>query len=178
VQSAASLVHGDYTSTSARRRLEALADPPKINDPLKSVQGDTPLLRKEDVDQATSGQRRYAFINLWRPISIVEAKPLACCDAATTAEDDLIVFSLQYADRVGENYFAKHEDRHRWYYYPQMTPDEAMLIKQWDSAGRVGDGKERPSTSAFALHTAFVDPSSPPGAPDRESIEVRCVVLY
>ena len=27
------------------------------------------------------------------------------------------------------------------YYYPQMTPDEAMLIKQWDSAGRVGDGE-------------------------------------
>eukprot|EP00967_Tisochrysis_lutea_P004002 scaffold4782_cov32-Tisochrysis_lutea.AAC.2 len=47
-------------------------------------------------------------------LSQVEAKPLACCDAATTAEDDLIVFSLQYADRVGENYFAKHEDRHRW----------------------------------------------------------------
>jgi len=30
----------------------------------------------------------------------------------------------------------------------------------------------------FPLHTAFADPSSVEGSPDRESIEVRCVVMF
>ena len=48
--------------------------------------------------------------------------------------DDLVVFEIHYADRIGENYFAKHADAHRWYFYPALTRDEALLIKQWDSA--------------------------------------------
>ena len=36
---------------------------------------------------------------------------------------------------MGENYFAKPSPRHRWFYFPHMEGDEAMLIKQWDSAG-------------------------------------------
>ena len=32
--------------------------------------------------------------------------PLALCDAQTVEPDDLVVFEIHYADRVGENYFA------------------------------------------------------------------------
>ena len=32
--------------------------------------------------------------------------------------------------------------------------------------------------ATFALHSAFADPSSPPNAPDRESIEVRLLLIY
>ena len=85
------------------------------------------------------------------------------------------------ADRVGENYFAKPSPRHRWFYFPHMEGDEAMLIKQWDSAGdlaqrRKADGATPRST--FALHSAFADPTTTADAPDRESIEVRCIVIY
>ena len=30
----------------------------------------------------------------------------------------------------------------------------------------------------FSFHTAFTDPATPPDARDRQSIEVRCVLLY
>ena len=89
---------------------------------------------------------------------------------------------------AGENYFASHAPSHAWWYFPRMEPSEAMLIKQWDSAGDLASkggesGRESgagvdDSVSTFALHAAFADPSSPEDAPPRESIEVRCVVLY
>ena len=86
---------------------------------------------------------------------------------------------------IGENYFAKHSPQHQWYYYPAITSNEALLIKQWDSAGNLAltqgteaDAKAPEAPCTFSFHTAFEDPSTPPDAPDRWSIEVRCIVLY
>jgi len=169
VQEPAGLVHGDYTQSSAPRRLQQLGLPPKVNDALRSTLGDEPLLPPPMVEDALSGKKRFAFINVWRPISTVRSKPLACCDATTVTDDDLLVFSIHYADRVGENYFARHSPDHRWVYFSDMTPDEVLLLKQWDTD---------PSGAKFSLHTAFADPSSPASAPERESIEVRCVLIY
>ena len=44
-------------------------------------------------------------LNVWRNVSSapVQRSPLALCDAASTSVDDLIVFEIRYADRVGEN---------------------------------------------------------------------------
>ncbi|MGI9415186.1 MAG: CmcJ/NvfI family oxidoreductase, partial [Hyphomicrobiales bacterium] len=76
-------------------------------------------------------------------------------------------------------------DRHRWFFYPAMTRDEALLIKQWDSIGRLArtsgaeaDSGDDNEPCTFSFHTAFEDPATPPDAPDRWSIEVRCMVLY
>ena len=111
--------------------------------------------------------------------------PLALCDSQTVNPEDLVVFEIHYQDRLGENYFAKHAERHHWYYFPEMTRDEALLIKQWDSAGPLArsDGKQADvsdpqSPSTFSFHSAFEDPATPHGAPDRQSIEVRCIVIY
>ena len=101
--------------------------------------------------------------------------------------EDLVVFEIHYHDRVGENYFAKHAVQHSWWYYPAITRDEVILIKQWDSFGELArsagaradssvEGAQAPCT--FSFHTAFKDPTIPPGSPDRQSIEVRCIVLY
>jgi len=69
------------------------------------------------------------------------------------------------------------------YWYPEITRDEALLIKQWDSAGALarsngerGDNADEPCT--FSFHSAFVDPATRTDAPDRWSIEVRCLVIY
>ena len=66
-----------------------------------------------------------------------------------------------------------------------MTRDEALLIKQWDSAGEMArskgaraDAEGADLSSTFSFHSAFKDPATPPDAPDRWSIEVRCAVLY
>jgi hypothetical protein len=52
---------------------------------------------------------------LWRNIAAepVATQPLALCDAASVRPEDLVVFEIHYADRIGENYFAKHHDGHR-----------------------------------------------------------------
>ena len=86
------------------------------------------------------GEGRFALINVWRNIARepVAVHPLALCDAATVHPDDLVVFEVYYSDRTGENYLAKHSDGHRWYFYPAMTPEEALLIKQWGFCGRDG----------------------------------------
>jgi hypothetical protein len=115
VQQPARFVHGDYTLTSAPERLRQLAEPPKLNDTMRAVVGDKPLLSKEMLAAVEAGSR-WAIINVWRNIGSepVQAYPLACTDGMTVLPKDLVVFEIHYADRVGENYFAKHSPRHEW----------------------------------------------------------------
>jgi hypothetical protein len=114
---------------------------------------------------------RFAVINLWRPISgPVEESPLALCDAQSIARADLIATDLIYRDRIGETYALAYNPAHRWYYFPRMETSEAVLIKCYDSAE---DGRAR-----FAAHSAFDDPTSPPNARPRESIEARTLAFF
>lgn len=187
VQGPAHVVHGDYTLTSAPERLRRLAEPPRTNDTWRPViAASQSLLDPTQVEQAiTSG--RFAIVNLWRNIGTepVARNPMALCDGQTVRPDDLVVFEIHYADRIGENYFARHAATHEWSCYPAMTPDEALLITQWDSAGELAqsdgaaaDAANPDSPCTFSFHSAFEDPTTPDDAPDRWSIEVRCAVLY
>lgn len=185
VQGPARVVHGDYTLTSAPRRLRDLTRPPGANDTIAPLLRDGEALLDRDRTEHAIRDGRFAIINVWRNIVAepVETNPLALCDAATVHPEDLVVFEIHYSDRVGENYFARHADRHRWFMYPHLTRDEALLIKQWDSAGELarsegarGDIAGQPCT--FSFHSAFRDETTRDDAPDRWSIEVRCVVLY
>ncbi|MEL6964460.1 MAG: CmcJ/NvfI family oxidoreductase [Pseudomonadota bacterium] len=187
VQGPAHVVHGDYTLTSAPQRLKDLTKPPGKNDTLRKVLSEGEALLDAAAVERALASGRFGIINLWRNIAKepVATNPMALCDAASVRPEDLVVFEIHYSDRIGENYFARHSDGHQWYYYPAMTPDEALLIKQWDSAGAMArsQGAESDATTpdapcTFSFHTAFEDPSTPPDAPDRWSIEVRCMVLY
>ncbi len=188
VQAPAHMVHGDYTLDSAPQRLRDLGRPPTANDTLRPflAEGTSPI-PSERVDAALRDAGRFAIINVWRNIADrpVATHPLALCDAQTVAPEDLVVFEIHYEDRVGENYFAKHAPRHGWYTYPAVTREEALLIKQWDSGGALarssgaeGDARSGDAPCTFSFHSAFEDPRTPPDAPDRWSIEVRCAVLY
>lgn len=188
VQGPAHLVHGDYTLASAPERLQALARPPSGNDTLGSVlEPGQSLIDPELVRQATAEPGRFSIINVWRNIAAepVATHPLALCDARTVSPGDLVVFEIHYPDRVGENYFAKHAQGHRWVYFPRLSRDEALLIKQWDSAGTLArsrgtraDSSDRHAPCTFSFHSAFEDPSTPDDAPERWSIEVRCMALF
>jgi hypothetical protein len=143
-------VHNDYTSWSGRRR---------VTDHLEAAHA-AELLKG-----------RHAVINVWRPIRRpVEEAPLAVCDARSIGPEDLVATDLVYPDRTGEVYSLTYNRRHRWFYYPGMTPGEVLLIKTYDS---LEDGRAR-----FTAHTAFDDPTTSPGAAPRESIEVRALVFY
>lgn len=123
-------------------------------------------------DQAEALLRgRAEVINIWRPIrGPLRDAPLAVCDAASVAADDLIASDLVYRDRVGQIYAVRHRPQHRWYYVPEMQRDEVLLLKCYDSAR---DGRAR-----FAPHTAFVDPTAPDDVLPRESIELRTFVFH
>lgn len=146
----ARLVHNDYTPVSGPQRLRDLLGPVAAAEALK---------------------RRFAMINLWRPIQEpLRDAPLALCDARSVAPEDLVVSALIYPDRRGEVYRLTFSPQHRWFYFPDMRVEELVFIKCYDS---LEDGRAR-----FSAHTAFDDPSCPPGSPPRQSIEIRTLVLW
>jgi len=146
-------VHNDFTARSGFSRARAELTARGIED------ADTLL------------QHRFAVINVWRPITgPVQASPLAVCDAASIAPTDWVAGALVYRDRIGETYAVTYSSTHRWFYFPQLQRNEAILIKCFDSAE---EGRAR-----FTAHTAFDDPTTPPNAPPRESIELRSFVFY
>jgi hypothetical protein len=115
--------------------------------------------------------RRFAIIQVWRAINQpIESYPLALADAGSVAFDDLLVAERRYPNRVGQTYRLMYSARHRWYYFPRMRRDEALVFKVYDSET---DGRAR-----FTPHTSFEDPSSPPGAAPRQSIEARALAFF
>ncbi|KAK0630284.1 hypothetical protein B0T17DRAFT_556897 [Bombardia bombarda] len=133
--------------------------------------------------------------------------PLAVIDWRTTSPEDLVAVDLLYPKRQangddddddrgkevlpdaaslastdgyevkGETYGILPNGRHKFYYAKDMTPDEAMFIKCFDSRSEGQPGGKQ-GVAALTPHTAFVDPQTPAGTKPRESIEVRCLVFY
>jgi hypothetical protein len=142
-------VHNDYTAWSSPKRV-------------RDLMGD-------EAEELL--KRRFAIINLWRPIrGPVLESPLTLCDAQSLAEEDLVASDLRYPDRVGETYAITYNPNQQYYYFPKMQPDEPVLIRCFDSA--------QTGAARFSAHTGFDDPTSPPDAPPRESLEVRMLVFY
>ncbi|EGX90685.1 hypothetical protein CCM_07105 [Cordyceps militaris CM01] len=113
---------------------------------------------------------RVQIINVWRPIRTVRRDPLAVADAHSVPEADLVPRQLIYPNRNGETFSVRHSPGQRWYYRSGLAPDQALLIKCFDSKT---DGRAR-----RVPHTAFEDPDTPADAPTRESIEVRALVFH
>jgi hypothetical protein len=122
----------------------------------------------EEADALLAG--RAAIINVWRPIHHAARDwPLAFADARSIAPEDLIASDLIFPHRRGEIYGLAYNPDQRWRYVPDLTPDEAVLIKCWDSDPRV---------ARFTPHTAFADPTTPPDTPPRQSIEFRTMAFW
>jgi hypothetical protein len=116
-------------------------------------------------------KRRFAIIQVWRAINQpIKANPLAVADARSVAPEDLLIAERRYPHRIGQTYRLRYNPAHRWFYFPQMRRDEALVFKVYDSQK---DGRAR-----FTPHTSFEDPSTPPGAPPRQSIEARALAFF
>ncbi|MFB3108280.1 MAG: CmcJ/NvfI family oxidoreductase [Candidatus Binatia bacterium] len=143
-------VHNDYTEWSGPQRVRDLLPPEEAEELLK---------------------HRFAVIQTWRPIrKPVQTAPLAIADSMSLETKDMIPTERRYPDRVGETYHLTFNPSHRWYYFPEMQRNEALVFKCYDSEK---DGRAR-----FSAHAAFEDPNSPTDAPPRESIEIRTLAFF
>lgn len=162
-------------------------------------------LPKEEAEELLKG--RYQIINVWRPIENPASDfPLAVIDWRSTTPEDFVPVDLMYPRRDSlnvddddrgkeilpdpttyqslDNYEVRGEtmsvnpsENHRFWYLKDMTPDEVLLLKCFDSYGE-GEEKGRKGLALRTPHTAFEDPQTPKEAPGRQSIEVRCLVFY
>jgi hypothetical protein len=141
--------HNDYTEWSGPQRVRDLL-PDEAEELLK---------------------HRFAVVQTWRPINKpVEREPLAIADASSIGTKELVPSARIYPDRRGEVYHSTFNPQHRWYYFPNMQRNEAMVFKCFDS---LKDGRAR-----WTAHCAFDDPTSAPDAPPRESIEMRTLAFF
>jgi hypothetical protein len=146
----ATRVHVDHTDRSGPQRVRDLLP--------------------DDAEELLRG--RVQVINFWRPIlgEPLRDAPLAVCDSRTVASADLVPSDLVYRERVGETYSVAYNPAHRWYYTPEMRRDEALLLKIADTRTDI--------SARFMPHTSFTDPTTPPDARPRESIELRTLVFH
>jgi hypothetical protein len=149
-----SAAHMDYTDNSVWHEYLALHD---VSEP--------------------RGASRVLAINFWRPLSdTAEREPLAVCDARTVAPDDLMELRLlgygheEYSwHNIGIDVFdVAASPEQQWYYFPNMGPDEVLLMKSYDCLGVIGRG---------CPHASFTNPSASTALPSRRSIELR-VLCY
>jgi hypothetical protein len=142
-------VHNDFTDWSGPQRVRDLLP--------------------DEADRLLAG--RFAIIQVWRAINRpIQSNPLAIADARSLAASDLIAAERRYPNRVGETYRVSYNPAHRWFYFPEMRRDEALVFKVYDSA--------REGRARFTAHSSFVDPNTPPDAPPRQSIEMRTLALF
>ncbi len=132
-----------------------------------------------------AGFTRFICFSLWRVLSPPpQDMPLALCEGGSVRDDegtantkvdvdviptgdDLFVEIPGEEDMVAATIFH-HSPDHKWWYFPDMTPDEVIFIKFHDSD----------HTRAWrAPHTAFRD-TSRPDAQERRSMEYRAVAFW
>ncbi len=141
-------VHNDYTDWSGPQRLRDLV-PDEAEELLK---------------------HRLQVVQVWRAIrGPILRDPLALCDARSMSPKDFIAAERRFPNRVGEIYHIAYNPAQRWYYVPEMTRDEALVFKCYDSHKDV---------ARFTAHAAFEDPTSRPDAPPRESMEARILAIF
>jgi hypothetical protein len=172
---AARVVVFDHTLRTAD---DAFREAHKIREPVRRVHNDytewSGPQRVRDLlpDEADALlKRRFAIVQAWRAIRHpIETFPLAICDAKSLAPEDLVVSERRYPNRIGQTYAITYNPAHRWFWFPRMRRNEAIVFKVYDS---LKDGRAR-----WTAHTAFDDETAPPGARPRESIEIRTLAFF
>lgn len=121
--------------------------------------------------------RHFRIYTLWRNCDRehpVRTMPLALCDLRSVAPEDVVLAdSLDQKDppRVGYSYRLVHRPGQCWHYFPEMTADEVLVNKQYDTL-------EDASHRRGVFHGAVTDPAAGPDAPPRLTVEMRLLALF
>ena len=131
------------------------------------------------------GYSRFIAFSLWRVLSPPpQDMPLALCDGRTVRDDEGTHNTKVDVDEIptGDALFAPipneenmaaatifpHSPHHRWWYFADMTQDEVIFIKFYDSDHR---------RAWRCPHTAFRD-TTRPDAKLRRSMEFRAIAYF
>ncbi|CAE7771768.1 asaB [Symbiodinium sp. CCMP2592] len=172
------VVHGDYTHNSAMARVMAISM-------LPGPTGET-LLKPEQRKALLQGECNFWFVNVWGNLAEqpLRRDPLALLDQRTLNSEDTFAWTQRGSSGAGvcdgfskgapeeiveESRGVRFSPRHRWYYWSNMSRQEALIFKTYDSA--------EDSSPQVCFHSAFVHPSTPETAPGRQSYEVRSLVV-
>ena len=112
----------------------------------------------------------YAWFNTWQPFDNPAINnPLAFIDAGTLPREEEIDY--YYTGRNRDSLVAApvYNPDHRWCYFPEMTTDEVVILKQMD---------QRPDRVVYCPHTSFDNPTAKAKAPPRRSIETRVLAVF
>ena len=81
-----------------------------------------------------------------------------------------------------------HNEQHRWGFYKNMSPDEALLFLHYDTRSAFVPGKSAATRSSApkggglftecAYHTSFHDGTAPADAAPRRSVEARVLCVF
>lgn len=119
----------------------------------------------------------FMVLDFWRTAGMTEPlehMPLALCDPSSVDPADIVETELEGIAPSGattHHMCLRNNPAQRWYYYPRMTPDELLVFKLFHATRG-----EAPPRLASCIHTAIVDPTTPPGAAERQSCEHRVSV--
>lgn len=126
--------------------------------------------------ETIAGAQRLMVLQFWRNLGAPKMDlPLAFCDARTSPRDEIRPFEVNnYADSgfTFEALAFEPSDAHAWYAFPEMTRDEVVAFRTFDSA-RVATGEPY-----WTPHSAFRDPEVELGNPSRSSIELRPLCIW
>lgn len=127
-------------------------------------------LSSEELATYTKPGYRFRIINTWRSLlPILEDRPLALCDSRSVHPSDLVEADRIIPNKVGEVYYLKYNPNHEWYWLSHQTNAEPYAFVMYDTKG--GDH------ARFCPHVSFENPSASVGAPPRQSVETRSVVI-
>lgn len=125
-------------------------------------------------DRSLRHYPRFAVLQTWRCLTPPPAdNTLVLCDAATLRDEDRIVFDACVREpydepgNVFESQFTRFGPEQRWYYFSDLTPEELIVFKGFDSD---------PARNAMAPHNSIDLPGA--GAAPRVSVEARFFAFF
>jgi len=127
-----------------------------------------------ELDPARAEQRlakRFAVYNIWRMVSQPpQSRPIALCDPGSIRIADGVPSQTYYSgERYEQNFLLRYNPAHRWYYFPDMTPDEMLIWTGYDSD---------PSMPSIVPHGAFDNPNCTDPNAIRSNIDTRVYVFF
>lgn len=137
----------------------------------------SPWLEQQPEWNEFVGGRHGAVYNIWRSTDFggpIEQMPLALCPLRNIDPCDMIPacsYSILPSGAGFVDYNLVRNPFQRWFFYPRMAPDEVLIFKLYDT--REGNRSRR-----GVFHVAVKDPSAPPEARTRTSMELRVGALF